>query len=274
MDTRRNVTIIGGSVLALSLALTGCTQTEPVSSTPASSEPAPETPSTTPEQTPEQSTAETVVREYLAAIAAEDSAAAWPLLTPEAQSFYGGDPEVYASWFGRDGITTLEEATVFADAEFTEAEGPEGAFTLVSATTDTAADAWIVRETDAGPLLDDAGIPTTGGSLYEWRNPASGAEDAEAPGAFDPATPATLFFASPASFDSEVPSTIGYPDTVWAYVDGAEVPADVGAASDAGRDFTVVTDATASDTPQALTVVWQTGDDSLGWRSTTTLLLP
>jgi hypothetical protein len=270
LDTRRNITIIGGSVLALTLALTGCTATEPASSTPDSSAPAPQTPSAT----PEQSTADTVVREYLSAIAAEDSAAAWPLLTPEAQSFYGGDPEVYASWFGRDGITTPEEATAFDDVEFTETEGPEGAFTLVSATTDTAADAWIVRETDAGPLIDDAGIPTTGGLLYEWRNPASGAEDAEEPGAFDPATPATLFFSSPQSADSDVPSTIGYPDTVWAYVDGTEVPAEVGAASDAGKEFTVVTDTTAIDTPQALTVVWQTGDDALGWRSTTALLLP
>lgn len=274
MDSRRNITLIGGSVLALSLALTGCTTAEPAASTTAATETPSTAPSTTPDETPAASAAETLVRDYLAAIVAEDSNAAWALMTPEAQSFYGGDPEVYASWFGRDGVTTPGEATAFAEVEFTETEGPEGAFTLVSAQTDAAADAWIVRETDSGPLLDDAGIPTTGGSLYEWRNPSSGAEDSDEVGVFDPAQPASLFFASPQSFDSDVPSSIGYPDTVWAYIDGTEIPADVGAASDAGKDFTILTDATATDVPRALTVVWQTGDDSLGWRSTTTLLLP
>ena len=271
MDTRRNVTIIGTSVLALSLALTGCTTTEATSSTPPPSSAA----TTEPVATPEASEAETLVRDYLAAIADEDSLTAWALLTPEAQSFYGGDPEVYASWFGRDGITTAAEAGLFADAEFTEGEGPEGAFTLVSAQTDSAADAWIVRETDGGLLLDDAGIPTTGGSLYEWQNPASGAEDSSESGALDPSQPATLFFASPASFDSDVPSSLGYPDTVWAYVDGTEVPAELGPASDAGRTFTVATDALPTDgEPHSLTIVWQIGTDSLGWRSTTTALLP
>ncbi|RUQ87008.1 hypothetical protein [Labedella gwakjiensis] len=268
MDTRRNITILGGSALVLALALTGCATTEPAASTPTASESAPASASAT----PEESASETLVRDYLSAIAAEDSAAAWALLTPEAQSFYGGDPEVYASWFGRDGVTTPEEATAFADVNLTETEGPEGAFTLVSAQTDAAADAWIVRETDVGPLIDDAGIPTTGGSLYEWRNPASGAEDQAEAGAFDAAEPAKIFFASPESFDSDTPSTIGYPDTVWAYIDGTEVPAETGAASDAGKEFTVATDTTGADTAQALTVVWQVGDDSLGWRSSTVLI--
>ncbi|RUR01623.1 hypothetical protein [Labedella endophytica] len=271
MDTRRNITLLGGSALALSLALSGCTTAEPAASTTT----AIETPSSSPSATPEESASVGIVREYLAAIVAEDSASAWALLTPEAQSFYGGDPEVYASWFANDGVTSPEEASAFADVDVTETEGPEGAFTLVSAQTETAADAWIVRETDTGPLIDDAGIPTTGGSLYEWRNPSSGAEDSSESGAFDLQQPASLFFASPQSFDSDTPSTIGYPDTVWAYVDGDEVPAELGPASDAGRVFEVTSDTLPADgAPHALTIVWQVGEDSLGWRSTTTLLVP
>lgn len=269
-ETRRTTTIIGGSALALTLALTGCTTTAASSSTPAPSSSAPST-----SATPEASAAETLVRDYLTAIVAEDSATAWALLTPEAQAFYGGDPEVYASWFGRDGITTPDEATAFADVDLTESEGPEGAFTLVSAQTDDAADAWIVRDTGTGLLLDDAGVPSTGGSLYEWRNPAVGAEDAESPAAIDPSQPASLFFASPESFDSTTPSTIGYPENVWAYLDGVEVAAQQGAASDAGRTFEVAADLLPTDgAPHALTIVWKTSDDSHGWRSSTVILTP
>lgn len=272
MDRRRNITIIGGSILALSLTLTGCTSTEPAASAPATSAPAVPMPTET--ASPEASAAETLVRDYLDAIVAEDSEAAWALLTPEAQSFYGDDPGVYSSWFGRDGITTPVVAAAFADVEFTETEGPEGAFTLVGARTGTAADAWIVRDTESGPLLDDAGVPPTGSSVYEWRNPATGAEGvSEEPVAFDPSEPASIFFASPASMDSDGPSTIGYPDTVWAYADDTELPTELGPASDAGRMFLATPDAEA-DGPRALTFVWQIGTDSTGWRSSTALILP
>jgi hypothetical protein len=273
MSHRRRTTVIAGSAIALALALSGCTGSETVSSTSPPVDTATSSGTPTPEETPTATPAESVVREYLAAIAAEDSAAAWALLTPEAQGFYGGDSEVYATWFGRDGITTAEEARSFADADLTEAEGPEGAFTLVSASTESAADAWVVRDAGGGLLIDDAGVPPTGSAVYEWRNPASGTDDDVDAGEHDAAAPASLWFASPLAFDSEEPSTLGYPDTVWAYADGTEVPATLGPASDAGRLFEVAPNALATtDAPLALTVVWQVGEDSAGWRSTTTLL--
>lgn len=272
-DRRRSTRVIAGSAIALVLALSGCAGSEAVSS--ASSPVDPAAPSTTPtsEETAEATPAASVVREYLAAIAAEDSATAWALLTPEAQGFYGGDSEVYATWFGQDGITTADEARAFAEADLTETEGPEGAVTLVSASTDSAADAWVVRDTGDGALVDDAGVPPTGSAVYEWRNPASGTDDDTDTGEYDASAPASVWFASPLAFGSDEPSTLGYPDDVWAYAGDTQVPAALASASEAGHLFEVAADALpTTGAPLAITIVWQVGEGSAGWRSTTTLL--
>lgn len=212
-----------------------------------------------------------VVARYLDAIADGDTAAAWALLSPEAQQFYGAE-QTYASVSPTDGTVTADEADVLRDAELVSAEGPEGAFTLVGATTDDLADAWVVRETADGLRVDDAGVPPTGDSLYEWTNPAAGAEDQTAGGAaYDTTTPASISFASPLSQDQAEPSVVGYPDTLWAFVDGRQLGSIDAVSAGSGKRFTTEV-GESSGAGRGLTVVWQTGDDSLGWRSSTVVL--
>jgi hypothetical protein len=246
----------------------GCTSDDQVSAAPAATDVAPTPGATASTGVGEAaSPEEALVAEYLDAAVAGDAAAAWQLLTPQAQQFYSTE-QTFAGLFGRDGTVSADEAGQLLAGEMVSSEGPEGAFTLVSVTTDG----------DPADLrVDDAGVPPTGGSLYEWRNPAAGAEDARheaGPAALDPSRPATLSFASPASRDSDVPSTIGYPDALYGWVDGTSVPVELGAAAGSERQFTA--DVEPGDgAPTALTVVWETGLDGgtpASWRSSTVLL--
>ena len=72
LESRRTMTIAGGAVMVLCLALAGCTTAGSTSSTSPSSvgADASSAPESSASATPESSGAETVVREYLAAIAA------------------------------------------------------------------------------------------------------------------------------------------------------------------------------------------------------------
>lgn len=220
--------------------------------------------------TAETATAETaLVAGYLDAVAAGDVDAAWAMLTPEAQAS-AGSRESYGSYFGRAGTVSPEEAERLRAVDPVSAEGPEGAFTLVSAVDGDLADAWIVRETDQGLLLDDHVVPPTGATPYEWQNPAAGPEESVDPApAVDTARPMSVAFAAPED-GMEDGGLIGYPDTAWAWIDGVEVPVALAAAG-SGRLLELDTSAWTDDdeTPDAVTLVWQVGGDSLAWRSTT-----
>jgi hypothetical protein len=254
------------------VAATGCTS-EPADTglTAAATGSPPATTSATPADAQQASAEQALVARFLDAIADRDTATAWTLLSAEAQQFYGTE-QTFATASPSDGTVTPDEAAVLRDAELASAEGPEGAFTLVSATTDGLADAWVVRETADGLRVDDAGVPPTGASLYEWTNPAVGAEDQGAGGAaYDPATPASLSFASPQSQDQSEPSVVGYPDTLWVFLDGQQLPSIEAVSAGSGKRFTTEI-GESSGAGRGLTVVWQTGADSLGWRSSTVLL--
>ena len=172
-STRATLT---GAVLAVAMlgVTAGCTSAEAEGTTPTVTVTSAPDPVPSESATSAASPAVEVVREYLDAATAGDSAAAWALLTPEAQAFYPSEQQ-FASAFGRDGTVTPEAAGQLAGAVFREAEALEGAVTVVSATTEAEADAWVVRESSVGLRIDDAGVPSTGDSVYEWTNPAAGA---------------------------------------------------------------------------------------------------
>jgi hypothetical protein len=256
------------------VAATGCTSDPAVTAPTAAGTGSPgatATATAAPTDAAPASAEQALVVRYLDAIADGDTAAAWALLSPEAQQFYGTE-QTFASSSPSDGTVTPDEASVLRGAELASAEGPEGAFTLVSATTDDLADAWIVRETADGLRVDDAGVPPTGDSLYEWTNPAAGAEDQTAGGAaYDTTVPASISFASPQSQDQTGPSVVGYPDTLWVFLDGQQLPSMEAASAGSGKRFTTEV-GESSGAGRGLTVVWQTGADSLGWRSSTVVL--
>jgi len=244
----------GGDAVPLP-APTAVTTTEPTASTePAGAD-------------ADASSAETaLVADYLAAVAAGDAAAAWEMLTPEAQESAASFAS-YSGAFGRQGTVSPEEAERLRAVEPSVAEGPEGAFTLVSAVDRDIADAWIVRDTDQGLRLDDHVVPATGATPYEWRNPAAGPEESSGPTPpVDVSQPITLSFAVPEGDGG----LVGFPEAAWAWVDGAEVPVEVVGRS-ASRELVLDTSGWSDedDGRDAVTVVWQVGPDSLAWRSTT-----
>jgi hypothetical protein len=208
-----------------------------------------------------------LVRDYLSAIASGDTDASWALLSPESQAFYG-TIDTYKSIRETDGTVTPTEATALSAAPLVDTQGPEGAFNLISAATSENADAWIVRETDGGLRIDDAGIPPTGSSLYWWNNPAAGPEDQTGPAPYDPASPVTISFA--AADPANGPSLVGSSETLYAWQGDQRIDATLETASDAERTFAVNT--TPETGPHAVTVVWKVSNDSHDWRSSTVLL--
>ena len=268
---------VAGAALAVAVlgVTAGCTSAEADGTTPTVTVTSAPDPVPSESATSAASPAVELVREYLDAAAAGDAAAAWALLTPEAQASYPSEQQ-FASLFGRDGTVTPEAAGQLAGATFDEATAVEGVVTLVSATTEAEADAWIVRESSTGLRIDDAGVPSTGDSVYEWTNPAAGAEDVQSDAgaaSFDDSAPASLTFASPASADETEPSTVGYPNGLLAFVDGVETPVDEPVSAGSGREFTIPVGSASTDgAPRGLTVVWQVGDSPAHFRSSTVLL--
>ncbi|MDN4642110.1 hypothetical protein QCD70_17830 [Agreia sp. PsM10] len=270
MTTRRStqtLTVLGALTLLGSAALVGCTSqttpAEPVAGTTSASTTAAATPTATPAETPEIALA----RDYLDAVAAGDLQASWSMLSPESQAFYGS-VETYEQLAPTGGTVTADEAAALSTATLVAAEGPEGAITVVSGATADAADAWIVRQTDSGLRIDDAGVPPTGESVYSWTNPAAGPEDQTGEAAYDPASPVTISFAVADPADGR--SLVGSPETIYAWQGDQPVEATLDAGSDAQRTFVVNT--TPETGPHAVTVVWQVGGDSHEWRSSTVLL--
>ena len=266
-----------GAALAVAVlgATAGCTSAEAEGTTPTVTVTSAPDPVPSESATSAASPAVELVREYLDAATVGDAAAAWALLTPEAQAFYPSEQQ-FSSAFGRDGTVTPEAAGQLAGATFQEVEALEGAVTVVSATTEAEADAWVVRESSAGLRIDDAGVPSTGDSVYEWTNPAAGAEDVQSDAgaaSFDDSAPASLSFASPASADATGPSTVGYPNGLFAFLDGVETPVDEPVSAGSGREFTIPVGSASTDAaPRGLTVVWQVGDAPASFRSSTVLL--
>jgi hypothetical protein len=270
MTTQRStqtLTVLGVLSVLGSAALVGCTAqatpAEPVAGTTSASTTAAATPTASPVETPEIA----LVRDYVDAIATGDLQASWSMLSPESQAFYGS-VDTYERLAPTGGTVTADEAAALSTATLVAAEGPEGAITVVSGATADAADAWIVRETDSGLRIDDAGVPPTGESVYSWINPAAGPEDQTGEAAYDPASPVTISFAVADPADGR--SLVGSPEMIYAWQGDQPVDARVDAASDAQRTFVVNT--TPETGPHAVTVVWKVGTDSHEWRSSTVLL--
>ncbi|MWJ86943.1 hypothetical protein DOU11_15155 [Clavibacter michiganensis subsp. michiganensis] len=257
-------------IASSAVVLTSCSGPDEVAPVPL---PVPESVETSPADAGDEAgtpTAETaLVAAYLDAVAAGDADTAWGMLTPEAQGS-AGSRESYVASSGRAGTVSPEDAERLRAVEPISAEGPEGAFTLVSASDGDVADAWIVRDTDRGLLLDDHVVPATGATPYEWRNPAAGPEGSADPvPAVDASRPLSVAFAAPEG-GSEDGGLVGYPETAWAWVDGTEVPVGLVAAG-SGRLLELDTSAWTDDDEarDAVTLVWQVGGDSLAWRGTT-----
>jgi hypothetical protein len=257
-------------IASSAVVLTSCTGPDEVPPVPLPVPSAVETSPATGGSDAGAATAETaLVAAYLDAVAAGDADAAWAMLTPEAQAS-AGSRESYVATFGRAGTVSPEEAERLRAVDPVSAEGPEGAFTLVSAVDADLADAWIVRDTGQGLLLDDHVVPATGATPYAWRNPAAGPEESADPApAVDTSRPLSVAFDAPED-GTEDGGLVGYPDTAWAWIDGTEVPVALVAAG-SGRVLELDTSAWTDDdeAPDAITLVWQVGGDSPAWRSTT-----
>lgn len=214
-----------------------------------------------------------VVKSYLSAVQAEQWTDAYALLSDGARTAVGSEqqfadaaasgivrPDAAAGYLGTDGVI---EAT----------EGPVAGSVLVTAVRDRIADAWLVRPADGDARIDDAGVPPTGQSLYEWVNPAAGPEDVRDVAPLDPSTPAAIIFTDPGEDAGQ--NLVGYPDELTAYLGTTEAAASLASSEDQLRwDISVDTEQLASGTVP-LTVVWKAGGDGDLWRtSTTALFLP
>jgi hypothetical protein len=264
--TRSTRTLLTSTAAATLVALvSGCS-----APTPAVSDSATPTPAVSATEPAIDDAPTALVADYLDAIASGDAAAAFALLSPEAQATYNSSPETFAEYSDLDGTVTSAEAAGFATTELTSSPGPEGAWQLVSAQTTDAADAWIVRESSAGLRIDDYGIPPTGDAPYEWRNPDAGPEDSGESGAYDPGTAPTIYYPYFYGPGGETDVIAEPPTSTFGYLDGVEVTVRVDVASGAGTEY--VAEIPAGSEGSALTVVWDPDNESPLWRSSTVLL--
>lgn len=264
-----------GAVTTAALVLAGCTGGGETASAPTPAAPAASVASSTPAPDagpPAGLPAEEAVRtveEYLGAIQAEQYGAAYALLSDESRALVGSEQQFTES--AANSIVRPDEAAGYlgADGTIEAGQGPAEGTVLVTAVRDRVADGWIVRGTDAGVRIDDAGVPSTGASPYEWVNPASGPEDVRQSVAVDPAAPAAVIFrdlAADAGVDG--PGLVGFPSEVTAYIGTEEIPA-TSAVSDVQARWDIAWDASApSSETQPLTVAWEVEPGT--WRTTTT----
>lgn len=252
------------------LVLAGCTNTPVASSpTPAASGPVLDpVASSTPSGSPSSDEAVIVVQDYLSAVQDERFVDAFALLTPESQALVGSAQQLAST----AGVVRPEEAIGFlgTDGVIASGAGPTGDSTLVTAVRDRLADAWLVRNTTEGLRIDDAGVPPTGGTPYEWVNPPIGPEEADRAAAFDVGSPASITFTD-LSQDAGVegPGLVGYPEQLFAYLGVSEVEAEA-ASADTQRRWDMALDAAqlgADTTP--LTVVWEVEPGTNQWRTST-----
>jgi len=239
---------------AIALALAGCSAAAPA---------APPSSSSSPGATAEPDRVDPAVQlvtEYLDAIASDDIAAAWALLSPETQEIYVTE-QVYAEARASNGSVGAEDASLLADSELVSYAVPDSMVTQVSASADTVADAWIVRDTDAGPRIDDVGQPSTGQTEFDWQNP-----DVAGGGAFDPASPASIYFPYVYAGDTLMAEP---PRTITGWLDGVPATVTLEAAAGSGAKFVVDSPAASG---QVLTIAWLLDAASPLWRTTTIVL--
>lgn len=252
------------------LSLAGCTDT-PVASSPTAAASVPVPDPVTSSSSPSSSSSDeavAVVQEYLVAVQDERYVDALALLTPESRALVGSAEQLASSV----GIVRPEEATGFlgTDGVIASGAGPTVDSTLVTAVRDRVADAWLVRSTTEGLRIDDAGVPPTGGTPYEWVNPPIGPEEGDGAAAVDVGAPASIIFTD-LSQDAGVegPGLVGYPQQLSAYLGVSEVAAEA-AGTDTQRRWDITFDAAqwgADTTP--LTVVWEVESGSDQWRTST-----
>ncbi|WP_411700951.1 hypothetical protein, partial [Conyzicola sp.] len=185
---------------------------------------------------------------------------AWALLSPETQATYDSSAETYAEYSLDNETVTAADAKLLADATLVVTPGPGDGFQLVSARSVGTADAWVVRDTDAGLRIDDPGIPPTGERPFTWRNPSGGV--------YDTAAPPMIFFQTFYGEGGETDVISGPPETITGFADGAEVEVTKEAASGAGANFV----ADVPDDAFALTIVWAPDDASPMMQSSTVTL--
>jgi hypothetical protein len=243
----------------LAVALAGCSASAPAAEPPA---PAP-TATTEPDRV---DPAVQLVTDYLEAVAADDTASAWALLSPETQAVHASE-RGYVEAQDTDRVVSASDAGVLLGGELVSYAVPDSDVTQVTAALSTTAapgtvaSAWIVRDTDAGPRIDDVGLPSTGQTPYRWANP-----EIEAGTPFDPAVPATIYFAKIYS-GSELMSDV--PETVTAWLDGVPSTVTLDVAAGSGAEYIVGSPAASG---QVLTVAWILDPDSPLWRTDTIVL--
>lgn len=255
------------------LTLAGCTGGQDAASsasrptstsapTPSPSAPSPSAPS------PSSDVALSIVRDYLAAIQAESYDEAYALLTDESATL-AGSAEQFAE-ASSSGLVRPDEAAGFLGEEgaLSVGAGPAPDTVLVTAVRDRVADAWLVRSADGSVGIDDAGVPPTGASPYEWINPASGAEDVGDVVSIDRTAPAAILFRTPDEADG--PGLVGSPEQLTAYAGTVEVPVSPAASENARRWDIALDSASPSSETEALTVVWEVAPGSGQWRTSTT----
>lgn len=267
------LTLLGGTALA-AILLAGCTA-DPEAGVPATPTGSPASSATTapppPDpQTPADDVALALVRDYLAAIQSESYGEAYALLTDESATL-AGSAEQFAESASSGLVRPAEAAGYLGDeGSLSVGEGPVPGSVLVTAVRDRVADAWLVRSTGGSVAIDDAGVPPTGATPYEWVNPASGPEDVRDIVPVADAEPAAIVFRTPE--DAAGPSLVGSPDQLTAYVGTVEVPASMAAAENQRR-WSIPPDATPpSAETQELTAVWEVAPGSGRWRTSTTPL--
>ena len=245
-------TLLAGAVV---LALAGCSPSAPTAS------PAPASATPTAEAEPDRvDPTVQLVTDYLEAIAADDASAAWALLSPETQEIYVSE-DTYAAARADDGSVTAADAAQFVEGELVSHQIPDQTGVVVEAGRPGLADAWVVRDTDAGPRIDSTPVPATGQTPFTWVNPVL-----DTGAAFDPASPARISFPYVYSGDTLMAEP---PRTITGWLDGVPTTVTLDVAAGSGAEFVVDTPAQSG---QVLSIAWLLRQDSPLWRTTTLTL--
>ena len=213
--------------------------------------------------------AQALAVDYLEAIAASEDEAAFALLSPESQGWYT-DASGFSSTRTQDGSLTPEAAAdVLAGAVRTTA-GPAGGFFVVTVSSGSFADGFVVRDGGAGLVVDDPGVPTTGPTVWEWQNPAVGPDDDREPERYAGSSAPTIRFATIADASGTV--LVEPPSSAVGVVDGTEVPVVV--TPDEGQGAVATVGEQVAARGQTVTIAWQPEPDSAMWRTSTVTLTP
>lgn len=213
--------------------------------------------------------AQALAVDYLEAIAAGDDEAAFALMSSESQEWYT-DASGFSATRTQDGSLTPEAAADVLDGAVRATAGTEGAFFVVTVSSGSFADSFVVRDGGTGLVVDDPGVPTTGPTAWEWQNPAVGPDDDREPARYAGSSAPTIRFATVA--DASGTTVVQAPTSAVGAVDGTEVPVVVTADEGQGALATVGEQLAARG--QTVTIAWQPDPASAMWRSSTVTLTP